>query len=94
MYNQKDYFGKESANVDRVSVVEDCLQKIGEVSGHSTDALTVCWLVQKNPTLPYTWWYASEDCRVVSVNYQLTEMRWFNTYEAIVSVLVTVIGDR
>lgn len=96
VYNQKAYFGKSQTAPDpeKVFVVEDALLKIGEVSSHSTDALTVCWLIQQNPTLQYTWWYASDDCRVVSVTYWLTEMRWYNTFEAVVELRVTVIGDR
>lgn len=94
VYNQKSYFGKSQSDPENVFVVEDALLKIGEVSSHSTDALTVCWLIQQHPTLQYSWWYASEDCRVLSVTYELTEMRWYNTYEAIVQVRVTVIGDR
>lgn len=94
VYNQKDYFGAEGEDAEKVAIVEDCVNKIGEVTNHSTDALTVCWLVQQHPTLEYSWWYAAEDCRVASVAYELKEVRWFNTFEATVSVIVTVIGDR
>jgi len=96
VYNQKSYFGKSQSDPDpeKVFVVEDALLKIGKVSSHSTDALTVCWLIQKNPRLTYTWWDAAEDSRVLRVTYGLTEMRWYNTYEAIVRVIVTVLGDR
>jgi hypothetical protein len=42
VYNQKSFFGKEGEDAEKVAVVEDTLLKIGEVSDHSTDALTVC----------------------------------------------------
>lgn len=94
VYNQRDFFGAEWSDEEKVAIVADCLAKIGEVTDHSTDALTVCWLVQNNPSLSYSGWYASEDCNVVSVTYWLTSERWFATYEAVVEVMVKVIGDR
>jgi len=94
IYNQKDFFGKEWTDAEKVSVIEDALLKVGETTTHATDALTICWLIQKNNTLQYVWWYAADDARVTGVTYSLTSVRWFPTYEAIVEVLVTVIGDR
>lgn len=100
VYNQKLFYGKWD-NAEKVFIVDDCMKKVWQVNNdlQSVSWNTICWIIQKNYNLPFTEEdesisYTATDAHVNTVNYQLTQLRWYPTYEAIVQVQATLIGDR
>jgi len=89
----------QKATNDKVFAIEDAINKV-EMSddNHWTARSSVCGVIQGNPTLPYSVGaetrQAADLAKIVSVNYSLTESRWFPTFEVVTTVQAVVIGDR
>lgn len=86
--------------VETVGMVEQVIEQVESSDfDHETAAYSVCGVIQKNPTLPFTdengtARKASQDAKVRSVNYWFSDVRWFPTFEVTTTVEVTEIGDR
>lgn len=89
-----------TAVVDKVFSIEDAILKVeNSNANHWTERFTVCGAIQKNPFLPYVdaqgmQRNASEDLKVLSVNYSFSDTRGFPTFEVTTSVEAIAIGDR
>lgn len=89
-----------TAIVDKVFSIEDAILKVeNSNANHWTERFTVCGAIQKNPFLPYVdaqgmQRNASEDLKVLSVNYSFSDTRWFPTFEVTTTVEAIAIGDR
>jgi hypothetical protein len=100
VYNVKTFVGRSASNPYKVFSVADAIDKVELlVSQSGTSVLSVCGVIQSNPTLPYTPeggdpTVAAQDARVTRVNYVFNSARGFPTFEIIVTMEATVIGDR
>lgn len=89
-----------TAIVDKVFSIEDAILKVeNSNANHWTERFTVSGAIQKNPFLPYvdaqgTQRNASEDLKVLSVNYSFSDTRGFPTFEVTTTVEAIAIGDR
>lgn len=89
-----------TAVLDKVFSIEDAILKVeNSDANHWTERFTVCGAIQKNPFLPYvdaqgTQRNASEDLKVLSVNYSFSDTRGFPTFEVTTTVEAIAIGDR
>lgn len=89
----------QSSDETKVFAIQDAIRKTEWLwNNHETSGLSICWVIQKNPYLPLTTWWqtvnTSENSSVTSVDYTFWTQRWFPTFETVVNVDVTLIGDR
>lgn len=101
VYNMKSFLNsdKNDAEYTELKQIRTIIQQAEQTNNiEETQNYTVCWTIQKNPKLPYvvSWktYYACELAKVVSVQYWQDTARGFPTYEAIINVSCTAIGDR
>ncbi len=88
-----------SSDPESIPLVEDTLLQVEwNDLFHSTAPLTVCGTIQQHSGLPFTdangTLNTSELAQIVSVNYQMSQERWFPTWETIITVQAICIGDR
>ena len=94
VYNAKDFFKTNPTEVNKVYAVQKSIQQIEESNSQETLSNTVCGVIQKNSTLPLNGANTATLAKVQTVDYTFSNSRGFPTYEVIVTVNATAIGDR
>lgn len=96
--NMKDLFQTSNDDIEIITAVQKLILAVEETGdNHETLDNTVCAVIQKNPCLEYTDGWSTvrpaDDAKVVNVSYWEGD-RAFPSYEADVTISVSVVGDR
>jgi len=103
VYNARDFYESDTSKEigDRVFAVQDAVKKMGKVvaGSHSVGGDSIRGILAKNLELPLTvsgtTTNTAETSRVISTSYPaLSNSRGFHTYEVILTLEATTIGDR
>jgi len=96
VYNQKDFYKTTPTLYNKVYAVQDVIEKTEKTdNSYETINYTISWVIQRNMTLPYTWWYnACQQAKITNISYLFNDSRGFPSYEVVTTVEATVIGNR
>lgn len=103
VFNQRNFFDCDlnSPKNNKVFMVEDVIEKAEKFTTPSAQANsdnTLAGVIEKNTCLPYTsngdTVIVSELARVETIEYTLEQRRGFPSFEIVMSVTATTIGNR
>lgn len=93
IYNLKDVLSTDPS-VTTMNSIQNSILMMEDTNEHETINNTICWLIQKNPLLPYNNENTCEIAQITNVSYTFSELRWFPTYEVVATVNVRVVWKR